>query len=429
MPSPYNTYVSPIDRFQAIRGSRLANETRQTQNDTAGIQNQRAQRQLAEYDKTLKTTTLAIDSLEVLQAAPETRAQLIADKAAKDTTGFWEGGAGKTSQQLKQMLEMNVKRGKMIGAIPESKILKDVGGFNRNVDTGERTFPDAQAPAKDIRSPQLKLYDETQADPEFAASQEKGPSESESAKEAEIAAYEAMGIDHDEAVKHAYKKITVHIDPTNGMPSVIDVTTGEQRPVDSSNLNALTYSLPGDDTITEGDSLNLFSRFDSETSGIIPSIQEGLQETVGQLTGVNFQTEKTMIIRQDLKMLQKDLVRAMMDSGRFTATEMTSIEKEIDIAPSPSKGEVSMKAIFKSIDKNMRKRLVKYRLQAKSRYTLPADRADALIKQGMINDFIRDLGVQQGSEGAASGGGLAPEGWDPEDWKYVSEEDKRSILQ
>lgn len=148
MPSPYNTYVSPINRFQAIRGGRLANEGTAITNETRQIQNEQAQRGLAEYDKTLKTTNLAMDSLEVLQASPEARAQVIADKAANDTTGFWQGGQGKTSEQLEQMLKMNVQRGQMIGAIPatpERKIIKDAQGLNRYQDTGEQVFPGVEA--------------------------------------------------------------------------------------------------------------------------------------------------------------------------------------------------------------------------------------------------------------------------------------------
>lgn len=473
----YNTYQSPIDRAQAIRGGRLANETRQIQNDTAGINNQKQRRAVEEYDRTLKTTTLARDSYELLNAAPEMREQLIKGYAAKDQTGFWAGGAGKSSEELQQMLEMNVNRGQQIGVFGEAP---EKSAAYRQYLEGKKDpgFAASQEEApKDTRSPEKILYDESLENPAFGASLKKpeparkivkgadgfnyyedtqervlpgveqAKSESQSATDDKVALFESIGLSNEESIKHALNKIQLSPDPVNGLPSIIDLTTSEQRPVDSITMTALTQSLPDDDSIIESDgqnkSQNIYNRIDSGTTGLMASTKEWLEERVGQISGVNIQADKDMQIRQDLKMLQRQLVLSMIE-GRFSATQMKAIEEDIDMSSSPLKGERTMKANLISIDKNLRKRLAAMRTKAKNRYTTPMPRADAFAQQKVINDFLRDLAVPQdglqkvstddtpqpnASTAQPQANESAPEGIDPEDWKYVSPEDRKSILE
>ena len=135
-----------MGRYQAIERGRLANEAAR-QNVLLN------KRKLAEYDRTLKTTDLALESQEVLSLAPEQRAGRMAELASTSNAGdFWKAAAGKPMGQIEERLGANIRRAEMLGAIQvpkkvSRKTLQDAQGRQRFVDTGERVFPGVEAEA------------------------------------------------------------------------------------------------------------------------------------------------------------------------------------------------------------------------------------------------------------------------------------------
>ena len=395
----YNTYQSPIDRAQTIRGNRLANDTRQIQSNTADLNNQKESRAVEQYDRALKTTTLARDSYELLTAAPEMREQLIRSYAEKDQTGFWKGTVNQSSENIQHMLENNVTRGQQLGAFGEAP--------------------------KDTRSPELKLYQEGLNDPEFAKTQTNPPeiytdadgfkrdsltnkrvnpnlkvAPEKTAKQEEIR-YLTEVLDPplpmNEAIKRVYGLIVKHEDSVSGIPSSVDMLKGTETPMVSTSMEERSASLPEGDTVVPIDnaqSLDLYNRINSDATGYFASAKATLGETVGQFTDYEFSTEETKILRQDLASTQNNMIRALV-KGRYTEGQARLILKELSIAPDKNLTSKKLGAIFKSVDRTIRQELIQARSDTKNKWLDETDRNDAYIKQKELNKFIWNLGVPQ----------------------------------
>ena len=481
----YNTYQSPIDRAQTIRGNRLANDTRQIQSNTADLNNQKESRAVEQYDRALKTTTLARDSYELLTAAPEMREQLIRSYAEKDQTGFWKGTVNQSSENIQHMLENNVTRGQQLGAFGEApkdtrspelklyqeglndpefaktqtnppeiytdadgfkrdsltnkrvnpnlkvapEIYTDADGFKRDSLTNKRVNPNLKVAPEDTRSPQRKLYDEMIADPAFAESQET-KSDDVTTKQAEIEAYEKLGFSNERAVKLAYNQYSIVTDPVSGMSSLVDKTTGESINLDNLTLKAMVSRQPEGDTITDGPSLNLFNNVNSQMTGAITELRQIAQDTIGQVFDAEFLPEPVRNIRQKLKMQQQNLVRSLMTGDRFTATEMSAILKEVEIEPKTWLSGSSLKSKLKAIDETLRNRLINERDIIHNPSSSAKSIAKSLETSTAINNFLRNLAVPQTETTTQpQANELVPEGINPEDWDYVSPENKKAILE
>ena len=393
----YNTYQSPIDRAQTIRGNRLANDTRQIQSNTADLNNQKESRAVEQYDRALKTTTLARDSYELLTAAPEMREQLIRSYAEKDQTGFWKGTVNQSSENIQHMLENNVTRGQQLGAFGEAP--------------------------KDNRSPELTLYQEGLNDPEFAKTQTNPPetytdadgfrrdsltnkrvnpnlkvAPEKTAKQEEIDFYmNVLNMSEPDAIKHAYSRIVTRDNPVSGIPSLVDMTEATNTEITSTSMQQRSASIPEGDTIVpieNKESLNLYNRLDSDATGYFASAKALLGETVGQFTDYEFSTEETKILRQDLASTQNNMIRALV-KGRYTEGQARLILKELSIAPDKNLTSKKLGAIFKSIDRTIRQDLIQARSDTKNRWLDETDRNEAYIKQRELNKFIWNLGVPQ----------------------------------
>lgn len=394
-----NIYSSPIDRGQAVAnavGTMQSNQIREREAPIRqGILNQQAQinqqvigqneravqsdeAKLKQMDAKILQTNVAADSIALMgmddQAMIAKTAELYPDLFSQ----FQENGG--TPDNLRQMFKFTADRGVALGVI------------------------DAPKAAADPRSPQRKLYDEGLADRAFAESQvDAAKTANPTAKAEEITNLMTLpGMTQERAVKLAHNQIQVIADPVLGDIRIIDKTNGQMMETTDEAINEMIQNVPGDDSIREGGSLNLFSQIDETMTGATPQLQQFLQDTAGQVVDVDFLPPAVRETRQLFSMQQKDLVRALQNSPRFTEGERNAIEKEIDIAPKTWTSAASLKSRLTAVDRSLRNRLVNERRKAKSSETNSKDVKGHLLKANIIEDFLRNLNVPQGGGGASS---------------------------
>lgn len=327
------------------------------------------------FDKKLMETNAAATAFSALQSGDETQMMDILQREMPD---FVE------SMQRDNKAPAD--------AVP---ILKAMVDRYRVISSGK--IPDQQ---KETISPELRRFREAGADPAFAASlKEADPAAKPTASEAKFNNYMKLeGMTEERAIKLTNGDLQVTVDPTLGGIMIVDRTNDTLTELTDSNLEEILQSVPDDDMIREGGSLELFSQIDETMTGAAPALQQFLQDTAGQVFDVDFIPDEVAQTRQMFSMQQKDLVRALQNSPRFTEGERQSIEKEIDIAPKTWTSAASLKSRLVAIDRSLRNRLVNERKKAKSPETNSKDVKGHLLKANIIEDFLRNLNVPQGGD-------------------------------
>ena len=425
----YNTYQSPIDRAQAIRGGRLANETRQIQNDTAGINNQKQRRAVEEYDRTLKTTTLARDSYELLNAAPEMREQLIKGYAAKDQTGFWAGGAGKSSEELQQMLEMNVNRGQQIGVfgkLPDPMTplqLQQIAKSKADAALAREKFEfekKAKPTRNIIKNDAGQSFYEDDMTPVWEGEVLNDPNATDDTKEFEFAK-KNDGFDgsfqdwqNQGAVSTRQSKIDDYkrlFNADEGMATLVadgkletfqSDATGMITTIEPFTKTVVNEYMPGFANVPVGGGVrarvgpvaDLWGQMmKTDMTGWEASVKQGLQSSIGQFTSFRFAGDDLVQAVKSFEMFNLDYVNALRQNPKFSEGERNSIEKAVSVKPGAMMDQNSFVSEIKAVDRNMRILLASTRRIAASD-DMPEDaRKSAQVKAYAVESYLQDLNV------------------------------------
>jgi hypothetical protein len=145
-------------------------------------------------------------------------------------------------------------------------------------------------------------------------------------------------------------------DPITGRTSLVNLATGEERPLARSEVTnaAVSASLAPDPGAGES-SLNLY-KIAETTTGLFPAIQAAAQRVTGQV-GIDVADPQLLENIQTFQTAQSDIRRSMRTAPKFLASEMAMLDKEIDIAPSAFKDRTTLLAQLRSVDKSIRNRL------------------------------------------------------------------------
>ena len=183
-------------------------------------------------------------------------------------------------------------------------------------------------------------------------------------------------------------------DPITGRTSLVNLATGEERPLARSEVTnaAVSASLAPDPGAGES-SLNLY-KIAETTTGLFPAIQAAAQRVTGQV-GIDVADPQLLENIQTFQTAQSDIRRSMRTAPKFLASEMAMLDKEIDIAPSAFKDRTTLLAQLRSVDKSIRNRLEGISKSINDP-NLPADEVSAALRlQKDLINFLRNLNVPQ----------------------------------
>jgi len=215
-------------------------------------------------------------------------------------------------------------------------------------------------------------------------------------------------------IKEGVSKIVT--DPVTGKTTIVNIATGEQKPLRQSEVTDVATSAaldPGPDA--DPSSLNLYQIAET-TTGFFPALAATAQRFTGQV-GVDVADPELLENLQTFQTAQSDIRRSMRSAPKFMASEMAMLDKELDISPSALKDPTTLLAQLRSVDKSIRNRLEMI-ADAVNDPNLPTDEvANALRLQKDLINFLRNLNVPQDEGGA----GIEERNLPPENQQRVSD--------
>ena len=228
---------------------------------------------------------------------------------------------------------------------------------------------------------------------------------------------EATGADRAQATGIAAGTVRMTTNPLTGEVAMVDLTTGASTPVSGATQTqepSFNISKP-----EEGQSL---FEVGSKFTGAVEAGKRAGQKVTGQL-GLDVASPESIQAQQSLETAQGDLVRAFKQSGRFSATEDKRLREELDIGLGALKDPATFENKMRSLDKSLATRMENEKAVYADTTFPPEDRKAALIKMRAIAEFRAQMGVPE--EKADAEAGDVPEAVDPEDWKYMTDEQRK----
>lgn len=190
------------------------------------------------------------------------------------------------------------------------------------------------------------------------------------------------GIDDETARKIALKTISVKTDPVTGEHTLVDIGSGEQKPLVREQTEPQQEEVQPAQTIFELSDL---------VAGPESAAKAGASIVSGMVGGPI--SEQTIQARQFVVTAKNDLIRALSINPRFPVGEIKRIEKEINIEPKIFDNPKVFKSRVIAINKYLTRR-VRKETQIANDPTMPKQaRQDAKIAAANIGSFIKLLGA------------------------------------
>ena len=255
------------------------------------------------------------------------------------------------------------------GEASEEKIVK-INEGDEEVTYSQRIGPDGSAVRTEIaRGPRWK------------------PTEAEArqtAKEAEIAEYEAMGRTHEDAVKLAYDKITVKENTKTGMMIYTDTTTVPPT-VTEIPVDGVPPVIPEP---RQGRTLFDLSEF---ATGPVNAAIRGVSIPAAW-AGMSIGT-KQVSAKQTFQTTTQDFIRGMALSEKYAVGEQDRIREDIAILPSLLDDPILMRTRMISMDEDLELRQITAENDASNTQLNPDIRQEAASAANRIKNFRAVLGV------------------------------------
>jgi hypothetical protein len=206
----------------------------------------------------------------------------------------------------------------------------------------------------------------------------------QSAKEAEIAEYEAMGHPHEFAVKLAYGKITVKENTKTGMMIYTDMTTVPPTVTEIPVAGVAPVSPES----KPGRTLFALSEF---ASGPMNAAIRGVALPAAWL-GMSVGT-KQVSAKQTFQTTTQDFIRGMALSERYAVGEQDRLREDIAILPKILDDPALMRTRMISMDEDLRLRQATAENDANNTRLNPDIRQEAASVANRIKNFRAILGV------------------------------------
>ena len=201
-----------------------------------------------------------------------------------------------------------------------------------------------------------------------------------------------------------------------GVTQLLNIATGESRQIESQAAPDVNFDV----AVPEQ---TLFSRA-GDFTGFVEATKRKAQGITGQV-GLDVATEESLGAAQDFETAQNELVRAFRESSRYAASEAAALKKELNISLSPFEDPKSAEAKLRSIDKSLARRYENEVATFKDTTFGSDDRQDARMRAKAIAEFRANLGVPPEGQGSTSSTqGKVPQGVDPKDWAFMTEEQR-----
>lgn len=224
-------------------------------------------------------------------------------------------------------------------------------------------------------------------------------------------------ISDEDAAAIASGSVRVVSNPITGETQLLNLTTGQSTQITGQSASAVDFDV----ALPEK---TLFSRA-GDFTGFVEATKRKAQGITGQV-GLDVATEESLGAAQDFETAQNELVRAFRESSRYAASEAAALKKELDISLSPFKDPKSAEAKLRSIDKSLARRYENEVATFRDTTFPPSDRQDARMRAKAIAEFRANLGVPPEGQGSASSTqGKVPQGVDPKDWAFMTEEQRK----
>ena len=224
-------------------------------------------------------------------------------------------------------------------------------------------------------------------------------------------------ISDEDAAAIASGSVRVVSNPITGETQLLNLTTGQSTQITGQSASDVDFDV----ALPEK---TLFSRA-GDFTGFVEATKRKAQGITGQV-GLDVATEESLGAAQDFETAQNELVRAFRESSRYAASEAAALKKELDISLSPFKDPKSAEAKLRSIDKSLARRYENEVATFRDTTFPPSDRQDARMRAKAIAEFRANLGVPPEGQGSASSTqGKVPQGVDPKDWAFMTEEQRK----
>ena len=195
----------------------------------------------------------------------------------------------------------------------------------------------------------------------------------------------------------------VQTDPVTGETFIVNIATGEARPVNFTDLP----TGGGQPTDVSRETITLWNQAEKAT-GAGPAVEALATDVLPQLPGDWKGWPETTAARQDFATAGNEMIRALSVNPRFPVAEMQRIREEINIQPSFLKSPEAVKARMISLDSSLRQRLANEERAANDR-TLPrTTRQAALQSADALRNFLVVMGVPEGASFDNLGDGALP---------------------
>lgn len=224
-------------------------------------------------------------------------------------------------------------------------------------------------------------------------------------------------ISDEDAAAIASGSVRVVSNPITGETQLLNLTTGQSTQITGQSASDVDFDV----ALPEK---TLFSRA-GDFTGFVEATKRKAQGITGQV-GLDVATEESLGAAQDFETAQNELVRAFRESSRYAASEAAALKKELDISLSPFKDPKSAEAKLRSIDKSLARRYENEVATFRDTTFPPSDRQDARMRAKAIAEFRANLGVPPEGQGSISSTqGKVPQGVDPKDWAFMTEEQRK----
>lgn len=228
-----------------------------------------------------------------------------------------------------------------------------------------------------------------------------------------IDALVARGLSETDAQDIVYGIKAVHTDPVTRQAYLVNKATGEAVTMIPRGARAPS----GDATVAAG-APTLWGLSGRSTGPL--SVGGEIVGTAAGMVGVDAFPEIQQA-RQFAANATNDLIRALSINPRFPVGEIERITSEVNLSPKFFDSPPALRNRMTAIDTYLRQRMENEQRAAVDG-NLPVNTRQAAAQAANdIGNFLNILGVPRGSAGA---GDIppAPEGMDPEDWKYMTPE-------
>ncbi len=238
-----------------------------------------------------------------------------------------------------------------------------------------------------------------------------------------IRALEMQGFDQQTALGIASGRYSVSVNPATGERALIDVASQKILPLQQPN-----YATPGGEAQPAPRQSAGPTLWDmaGEGTGVGPALRSGATNTLGQLPGAvgeTFTFPETIEAGQNFELFKRDLVRSLSLNPRFPVAEQQRIESLIPRGAMTS--EATLRTSLQALDQEMSRIEAEVSAGMNNPQTpIEQRQADAQTLRSIRAARAR-LGIPQGSGGDTTG---APEGVDPGDWEFMTDEE-RSLWQ